>query len=69
MDQKESDRGDFAESEFPNDDLMRERVTPCMTLNNVLLAADKVFDIHCTCEVCLRNLILVCDASFVRPST
>ena len=52
MDRKESDRGHFAEFDFPDDDVMRERVTSRMTLNtNAVLAADEVFDIHCTCRV------------------
>ena len=66
MDRKESVCGDFAEPEFPNDDVMRESNTMYDSLNtNALLAADEVFDIHIRCSV--RYLILVCDASFVRP--
>ena len=61
MDRKESDHGHFAEFDFPDDDVMRERVTPRMTLNtNGVLAADEVFDIHCTCVTipCYRVLAI-----------
>ena len=65
---KESDRGRFAESKFPNYDVIRESNAMYDSQHECPLAADEVFDIHCTCAVCLPNLILVCDASFVRPS-